>query len=101
MRLLIGAGLARFPEKRSAARTMIGLALGWFGQLTRGLASGEPFGVAATHVGTLRIFGVPHRLALAYDFSAQPLVPLSITFSWLFGHILKKDLYQTVNNQST
>lgn len=56
--------------RRTILIFVIGLALGWFGQLTRGLASGEPFGIAATHFNTLRILGVLQRLALAYGFAA-------------------------------
>lgn len=56
--------------RRTLLIFVIGMALGWFGQLTRGLASGEPFGVAATHFDTLRILGVLQRLALAYGFAA-------------------------------
>lgn len=48
----------------------VGLALGWFGKLVRGLGSGESFGVAATHFSTWRILGVLQRLALAYGFAA-------------------------------
>jgi len=56
--------------RRTLLIFVIGLALGWFGQLTRGLASGETFGAAATHFNTLRILGVLQRLALAYGFAA-------------------------------
>lgn len=56
--------------RRTVLIFVIGLALGWFGQLTRGLASGETFGQAATHFNTLRILGVLQRLALAYGFAA-------------------------------
>ena len=56
--------------RRTLLIFFIGMALGWFGQLTRGLASGEPIGVAATHFNTLRILGVLQRLALAYGFAA-------------------------------
>src|SRR5690554_8141962 len=51
--------------RRTLLIFVIGLALGWFGQLTRGLASGETFGAAAIHFNTLRILGVLQRLALA------------------------------------
>ncbi len=47
--------------RRTLLIFVIGLALGWFGQLMRGLAEGEPFGVAATHFDTLRILGVLQR----------------------------------------
>lgn len=56
--------------RRTVLIFMIGLALGWFGQLTRGLAAGESLGAAATHFDTLRILGVLQRLALAYGFAA-------------------------------
>jgi predicted acyltransferase len=56
--------------RRTILIFVIGLALGWFGQLCRGLASGEPFIQAATHFDTLRILGVLQRLALAYGFAA-------------------------------
>lgn len=49
---------------------IIGLALTWFGQLMRGLANGESFGMAATHFESIRILGVLQRLALAYGFAA-------------------------------
>jgi len=52
--------------RRTILIFVIGLALGWFGQLMRGLAAGESFGVAASHFDTLRILGVLQRLALAY-----------------------------------
>ncbi|MDD3787281.1 MAG: DUF5009 domain-containing protein [Petrimonas sp.] len=55
--------------RRTVLIFVIGLALGWFGQLCRGLASGETFGQAATHFDTLRILGVLQRLALAYGFA--------------------------------
>jgi predicted acyltransferase len=56
--------------RRTVLIFVIGLALGWFGQLCRGLASGEPFTQAATHFDTLRILGVLQRLGLAYGFAA-------------------------------
>ncbi len=56
--------------RRTILIFVIGLALGWFGQLCRGLASGESFIQAATHFDTLRILGVLQRLALAYGFAA-------------------------------
>lgn len=55
--------------RRTVLIFLIGLALGWFGQLCRALAAGETFGQAATHFGTLRILGVLQRLALAYGFA--------------------------------
>ena len=56
--------------RRTLLIFVIGLALGWFGQLMRGLAAGESFGMAASHFDTLRILGVLQRLALAYGFAA-------------------------------
>lgn len=56
--------------RRSVLIFVIGIALGWFGQFTRGLANGESIGVAATHFDTLRILGVLQRLGLAYGFAA-------------------------------
>ncbi|SFK47599.1 acyltransferase family protein [Proteiniphilum acetatigenes] len=56
--------------RRTILIFVIGLALGWFGQLCRGLASGESFTQAATHFDTLRILGVLQRLGLAYGFAA-------------------------------
>lgn len=56
--------------RRTVLIFVIGLALGWFGQLCRGLSSGEPFTQAATHFDTLRILGVLQRLGLAYGFAA-------------------------------
>lgn len=56
--------------RRTVLIFVIGLALGWFGQLCRGLASGESFVQAATHFDTLRILGVLQRLGLAYGFAA-------------------------------
>ncbi|MEA5071491.1 MAG: DUF5009 domain-containing protein, partial [Petrimonas sp.] len=68
---------------------VIGLALGWFGQLTRGLASGEPFGVAASHFDTLRILGVLQRLALAYGFAALTAVLVKgKLLPWVVGILL-------------
>ena len=68
---------------------VIGLALGWFGQLTRGLASGEPFGVAASHFDTLRILGVLQRLALAYGFAALAAVLVKgKLLPWVVGILL-------------
>ncbi|WP_298647641.1 heparan-alpha-glucosaminide N-acetyltransferase domain-containing protein [uncultured Proteiniphilum sp.] len=56
--------------RRTLLIFVIGLALGWFGQLCRGLASGESFPEATTHFDTLRILGVLQRLGLAYGFAA-------------------------------
>lgn len=56
--------------RRTLLIFVIGLALGWFGQLMRGLAAGESFGMAVSHFDTLRILGVLQRLALAYGFAA-------------------------------
>lgn len=55
--------------RRTILIFVIGLALGWFGQLVRGLTNGENFLTAATHFDTLRILGVLQRLALAYGFA--------------------------------
>lgn len=56
--------------RRTILIFVIGLALGWFGQLVRGLANSENFLTAATHFDTLRILGVLQRLALAYGFAS-------------------------------
>ena len=56
--------------RRTILIFLIGIALGWFGLLSRGLAAGESFSVAATHFDTIRILGVLQRLALAYGFAA-------------------------------
>lgn len=56
--------------RRTVLIFVIGMALGWFGQFTRGLANGETIATAATHFDTLRILGVLQRLALAYGFAA-------------------------------
>lgn len=56
--------------RRTILIFIIGLGLGWFGQLCRGLAAGESFIEAATHFDTLRILGVLQRLGLAYGFAA-------------------------------
>lgn len=60
--------------RRTILIFLLGLALGWFGKLCGGLASGESFVQAATHFDTLRIPGVLQRLALAYGFSALIVV---------------------------
>ena len=83
------AGAVRKIVRRTILIFVIGLALGWFGQLTRGLASGEPFGVAATHFDTLRILGVLQRLALAYGFAALIAVLVkNKLLVWVIGILL-------------
>lgn len=75
--------------RRTILIFLIGLALNWFGQLCRGLASGESFLDAATHFDTLRILGVLQRLALAYGFAA--LLALFINtrhLPWIAGGLL-------------
>ena len=68
---------------------VIGLALGWFGQLCRGLASGESFFEASTHFNTLRILGVLQRLALAYGFAALAAVLVKgKLLPWVVGILL-------------
>jgi len=75
--------------RRTILIFVIGLALGWFGQLTRGLASGESFWVAATHFDTLRILGVLQRLALAYGFAALTVVLVKFKLlPWVIGILL-------------
>ncbi|MDR1517940.1 MAG: heparan-alpha-glucosaminide N-acetyltransferase domain-containing protein [Dysgonamonadaceae bacterium] len=73
----------------------IGLALNWFGQFCRGLASDETFLAAATtHFDTLRILGVLQRLALAYGFAALFAVLVKqkhlvwVIATLLFGYFL-------------
>src|SRR5690554_6724502 len=44
--------------RRTILIFLIGLALGWFGQLCSGLASGESFLEASSHFDTIRILGV-------------------------------------------
>ena len=56
--------------KRTIIIFLIGLALNWFGLLSRGLGAGESFVTAATHFDTIRILGVMQRLALAYGFAS-------------------------------
>ncbi len=56
--------------KRTVLIFLIGLALNWFGQLSRGLGAGQSFATAATHFDTIRILGVMQRLALAYGFAS-------------------------------
>jgi len=75
--------------RRTILIFVIGMALGWFGQLTRGLTSGEPFGVAATHFDTLRILGVLQRLALAYGFAALIAIMVKNKYLiWVIGILL-------------
>ncbi|MDR1742882.1 MAG: heparan-alpha-glucosaminide N-acetyltransferase domain-containing protein [Dysgonamonadaceae bacterium] len=71
--------------RRTLLIFIIGLALNWFGQLCRGLASGENIAVAATHFDTLRILGVLQRLALAYGFAA--LIAVLTKQKYLIGTI--------------
>ncbi|MDR2815184.1 MAG: heparan-alpha-glucosaminide N-acetyltransferase domain-containing protein [Proteiniphilum sp.] len=67
----------------------IGLALGWFGQLCRGLASGESFTEAAAHFNALRILGVLQRLALAYGFAALTAIFVKSKYlPWVIGLLL-------------
>lgn len=67
----------------------IGVALGWFGQLMWGVASGESLAVAATHFETLRILGVLQRLALAYGLAAFTAVLVKgALLPWLIGILL-------------
>lgn len=75
--------------RRTILIFVIGLALGWFGQLCRGLASGEPFMQAATHFDTLRILGVLQRLGLAYGFAALIAVFVKSKYlPWLVALLL-------------
>lgn len=75
--------------RRTILIFVVGIALGWFGQLTGGLASGESFGVAATHFDTLRILGVLQRLALAYGFAALIVLFIKTKFlPWIIGLLL-------------
>lgn len=75
--------------RRTILIFVIGVALGWFGQLTWGLASGESFVVAATHFDTLRILGVLQRLALAYGLaSLTALLVKGRVLPWLIGILL-------------
>ncbi|MDR0421779.1 MAG: heparan-alpha-glucosaminide N-acetyltransferase domain-containing protein [Proteiniphilum sp.] len=67
--------------RRTLLIFVIGLGLGWFGQLCSGLAAGESAADAATHFDTLRIPGVLQRLALAYGFAA--LVAVSVKSKYL------------------
>ncbi len=75
--------------RRTILIFVIGLALGWFGQLCRGLASGESFTQAATHFDTLRILGVLQRLALSYGFAALIAIFVKSKYlSWLTALLL-------------
>lgn len=75
--------------RRTVLIFVIGLALGWFGQLCRGLASGESFIEASTHFNTLRILGVLQRLALAYGFAAMVAVLVKgKLMPWVVGILL-------------
>lgn len=75
--------------RRTILIFLIGLALGWFGQLCRGLASGESFTEAATHFDTLRILGVLQRLALAYGFAALIAIFVKSKYlPWLIALLL-------------
>ena len=80
---------------RTIMMFVIGLALGWFGMLCRGLSAGEGLVTAATsHFETIRIMGVFQRLAIAYGFSAiiallvKPKDLLWVIFILLFGYFL-------------
>ena len=75
--------------KRTILIFLIGLALNWFAQLSRGLGAGESFATAATHFDTIRILGVMQRLALAYGFAA--LIALFFKpkqLIWVIGTLL-------------
>ena len=75
--------------RRTLLIFVIGVALGWFGQLTRGVASGESLAVAASHFETLRILGVLQRLALAYGLAAMTAVLVKgRLLPWLIGILL-------------
>lgn len=75
--------------RRTILIFVIGLALGWFGQLMRGLAAGESLAIAASHFDTLRILGVLQRLALAYGFAALAVVLMKgKQLHWLIGILL-------------
>lgn len=75
--------------RRTILIFVIGVALGWFGQLMGGLASGESFGVAATHFDTLRILGVLQRLALAYGIAALIVLFIKTKYlPWIIGLLL-------------
>ena len=75
--------------RRTILIFVIGLALGWFGKLCRGLASGESFVEAATHFDTLRILGVLQRLGLAYGFAALTAIFVKSKYlPWLIALLL-------------
>ena len=75
--------------RRTLLIFVIGLALGWFGQLMWGLAAGESFGTAATHFDTIRILGVLQRLALAYGFAAlTALLVKNKQLPWVIATLL-------------
>lgn len=75
--------------RRTVLIFVIGLALGWFGQLTGGLARGESLLEAATHFNTLRILGVLQRLGLAYGFAALIAVLFKYRYlPWIIGLLL-------------
>ena len=78
--------------KRTIIIFLIGLALNWFGLLSRGLGAGENFVTAATHFDTIRILGVMQRLALAYGFASiiallfKPKQVIWVIATLLFGY---------------
>ncbi|HHV85458.1 MAG TPA: DUF5009 domain-containing protein [Petrimonas sp.] len=75
--------------RRTILIFVIGLALGWFGLLCRGLASGESFFQAASHFDTLRILGVLQRLALAYGSAALIAIFVKSKYlPWVTGLLL-------------
>lgn len=75
--------------RRTILIFLLGMALGWFGLFSRGLAAGESFSVAATHFDTIRILGVLQRLALAYGFAALiSLITRGRGLIWIIGILL-------------
>lgn len=75
--------------RRTILIFVIGLGLGWFGQLCRGLAAGENFIEAASHFDTLRILGVLQRLGLAYGFAALIAIFVKSKYlPWVTGLLL-------------
>lgn len=75
--------------RRTILIFVIGIGLGWFGLLCRGLASGETIIQAATHFDTLRILGVLQRLALSYGFAGLiTLFVKSQHLPWVTGLLL-------------
>jgi len=75
--------------RRTVLIFLIGVALGWFGQLVGGLARGESLIEASTHFNTLRILGVLQRLALAYGFAALLAVLVKHKhLPWVIGLLL-------------